>query len=137
MGSRTSPTPADARSNLGRSDGSLELLAAIVDSCDDAILSKTLDGRILSWNAAAERLFGYPAEEALGKHVSLIVPPDRLDELDDTMEAVARGEPVEHLETVRRRRDGVRIGVSLTVSPVLDANGEVVAASTITRDITE
>src|SRR5258708_20992013 len=104
MGSRSSPTPVEVPTALGRSDGTLELLAAIVDSCDDAIVSKTLDGRILSWNTAAERLYGYSAEEALGRHVSLIVPPDRLTELAETMESVRRGEPVEHLETVRRRR---------------------------------
>src|SRR6266550_8793705 len=103
MGSRISPTPVDVPAAIGHSNGTLALLAAIVDSCDDAILSKTLDGRILSWNAAAERLYGYAAETALGQHVSLIVPPDRLAELDETMEAVRRGEPVEHLETVRRR----------------------------------
>jgi PAS domain S-box-containing protein len=137
MGSRTSPAPVEAPPANGHRDSSLALLAAIVDSCDDAILSKSLDGRILSWNAAAERLYGYASEEALGRHVSLIVPPDRLAELGEMMESIRRGEPVEHLETVRRRRDGVRIGVSLTVSPVRDASGRVIAASAIARDITE
>jgi PAS domain S-box-containing protein len=136
MESRTATASIDPV-RTDRGDSTLALLAAIVDSCDDAILSKTLDGRILSWNAAAERLYGYSAAEALGQHVSLIVPPDRLAELDDMMEAVSRGEHVEHLETVRRRRDGLRLGVSLTVSPVRDATGEVVAASAIGRDITE
>ena len=117
MESRTATASVDV-APTDHSDGTLALLAAIVDSCDDAILSKTLDGRILSWNAAAERLYGYSAEEVLGRHISLIVPPDRLAELDDMMEAVRRGEPVERLETVRRRRDGFRVGVSLTVSPV-------------------
>src|SRR4051794_11073983 len=136
MESRTA-TPSTDPATIDRSDGTLALLAAIVDSCDDAILSKTLDGRILSWNAAAERLYGYSAAEVLGRHVSIIVPPDRRAELDDMMEAVSRGEPVEHLETVRRHRDGFRIGVSLTVSPVRDATGAVAAMSAIARDITE
>ena len=136
MTSTTSPAPVDA-TRAEMAHDSLALLAAIVESCDDAILSKTLDGRILSWNASAERLYGYAAQDAVGRHISLIVPADRLAELDDMMQAVSRGERVEHLETVRRRRDGVRIGVSLTVSPVRDANGDVVAASAIARDITE
>jgi PAS domain S-box-containing protein len=112
-------------------------LAAIVDSSDDAIVSKTLDGIIQSWNRGAERIFGYTAAEAIGRHISLIIPPERLAEEDDVIGRVRRGEPVEHFETVRMAKDGRRIHISLTVSPVRDARGRVVAASKIARDITE
>ncbi len=113
------------------------LLAAIVDSSDDAIVSKTLDGTITSWNMSAERLFGYSAEEAIGKPITLIVPWERRSEEEDILKRLARGERLDHLETVRRRKDGSTLDVSLTSSPLRDSTGRVVGASSITRDITE
>lgn len=114
----------------------LRHLAAIVESSDDAIIGKTLDERILSWNRAAERIYGYTAAEIVGRPVSTIVPPDLLGELAGIMDRVKRGERVEHFETTRRRKDGETIHVALTVSPIRDENGKIVAASTIARDIT-
>src|ERR1700681_319790 len=103
-----------------RADQSASELAAIVESTDDAIISKTLDGVVTSWNHAAERLHGWTAEEAIGRHISFIVPPDKADELDRIMERLRQGERVEHFETGRLRKDGSRIGVSITMSPVRD-----------------
>jgi two-component system cell cycle sensor histidine kinase/response regulator CckA len=120
-----------------RAEEERERLAAIVESSDDTILSKDLDGRITSWNAGAERMYGYAAAEAVGRHVSFIVPPDRHEELSGLMERVARGERVSHLETIRVRKDGRRIDVSLSIAPMKDGSGRVVGASTIARDITE
>jgi len=112
-------------------------LAAIVASSDDAIISKNLDGVIRSWNKSAERLFGYSAEEAVGRHITLIIPPDRQKgEEEDILKRLRRGEHVDHFETVRRRKDGILIDVSLTISPVHDAAGKVIGASKVARDIT-
>lgn len=113
------------------------LLAAIVDSSDDAIISKSLDGVITSWNKSAERLFGYTAEEAIGQHITLIVPADRLHEEVTIIERLRRGEPINHFETLRRRKDGTLLDVSLTISPVKDSTGRVIGASNMARDITE
>jgi PAS domain S-box-containing protein len=112
-------------------------LAAIVESSDDAIVSKNLDGVISSWNTSAERLFGYGADEAIGQHITLIVPPDRREEEVGILEKLRRGERVDHFETVRRRKDGTRLDVSLTISPVKDPMGRVVGASKVARDISE
>jgi PAS domain S-box-containing protein len=112
-------------------------LAAIVDSSDDAIIGKTLGGAITSWNHGAERLYGYSAEEAKGKSISFLAPPDRPDELAKILEKVKRGERVQHYETEHIRKDGKVIAVSLVVSPVRDSTGGIVGASTIARDITE
>ena len=112
------------------------ILAAIVESSDDAIIAKDLRGTILTWNRSAERLYGYTAEEIVGRSVSVLIPPDQPDELGEINERVSRGEPVDHYETVRLTKDGRRIDVSLSVSPIRDASGAVVAASTIARDIT-
>jgi PAS domain S-box-containing protein len=112
-------------------------LAAIVDSSDDAIVSKTLDGIIQSWNAAAERIFGYTAEEAVGRHITLLFPADRLEEEDRIIARIRAGQRVEHFDTVRRRKDGAAIPVSLTISPIKDEEGRIVGASKIARDITE
>ncbi len=111
-------------------------LAAIVEGSDDAIIGKTLEGTIVSWNAAAERLYGYPPSEVLGRSISLLVPPDLPDELSRILARIRRGEQVEQYETVRVRKDGSRLYVSLTISPVRDAAGAVIGASAIARDIT-
>jgi PAS domain S-box-containing protein len=114
------------------------LLASIVESSDDAIISKTLDGVITSWNAAAQRLFGYTAKEAVGQSVvALLIPDDRKDEEHVILGRLRRGERIEHYETVRKTKDGRLLDISLTISPVRDTNGQVVGASKIARDITE
>jgi len=106
-----------------------------VASSGDAIVGKALDGRVLSWNAAAERIFGWKAEEIIGMNVRTLIPTDRLSEEDDIIGAVSRGESYPSFETVRKRKDGTEVHVAVTVSPVLDAAGKVVAASKIARDI--
>ncbi|HWS87500.1 MAG TPA: PAS domain S-box protein [Pyrinomonadaceae bacterium] len=111
-------------------------LAAIVDSSEDAILSKTLDGTVTSWNAAAERLYGYTAEEAVGRHVSFIVPEELHAQLADIHERLGRGEKVSAVETARVRKDGTRVEVAISISPVRDSAGRVVGAAAIARDIT-
>lgn len=111
-------------------------LAAIVESSDDAIISKDLTGTIRTWNSGAKRLFGYSAEEAVGQPVTMLFPPDRLDEEPRIIGQILRGERIDHYETVRRRKDGTFVDVSLTVSPVKDAGGRVIGASKIARDIT-
>jgi PAS domain S-box-containing protein len=111
-------------------------LAAIVDSSDDAIVSKTLEGVITSWNAAAERMFGYSSAEAVGRNITLIIPTDRLDEEREVLARVRRGERLHHFETLRRAKDGRILEISLTVSPVKDATGRIIGASKIARDIT-
>jgi PAS domain S-box-containing protein len=113
------------------------LLASIVESSDDAIISKSLDGVIRSWNAAAQRLFGYTADEAIGRHISLVIPPERIAEEDHIIANLRAGQRIDHFETVRQRRDGGRLFVSLTVSPIKDDTGTVVGASKIVRDITD
>ncbi len=112
-------------------------LAAVVDSSDDAIVSKTLEGRIQSWNAAAERLFGYTAAEVIGKPIMIIVPPELQAEERQILERLKRGERIDHFETVRLAKDGHRVPISLTVSPVRDPQGIIVGASKIARDISE
>ena len=112
-------------------------LAAIVDSSDDVIVSKTLDGIITSWNRSAEVLFGWTAAEAVGKHITLIIPDDRRSEEDGVLARLRRGERIDHFETVRRRKDGSLVHVSITVSPIRDSSGRIVGASKIARDITE
>jgi PAS domain S-box-containing protein len=112
------------------------LLAAIVASSDDAIVSKTLDGRITSWNKGAERLFGYTAQEAIGQQIYLIVPPEGRAQVADILDRIRQGERVDHLEVERVRKDGQRVTVSLTVSPVHDRHGRVIGASKTARDIT-
>ena len=112
-------------------------LAAIVDSSDDVIVSKTLDGVIMTWNRAAERLFGWTAAEAVGKHITLIIPRERLAEEDEVLARIRRGESVDHFETIRVAKDGQLRAVSITVSPVRDAFGRIVGASKIARDISE
>jgi len=113
------------------------LLAAIVESSDDAIISKTLEGVVTSWNRGAQRIFGYSAEEVVGQHISLLMPPERFEDMRRILERVRRGERVDHYETKRRTKDGRIIDVSLTVSPVRDADGNIIGASKVARDITE
>jgi len=114
-----------------------ERLAAIVNSSDDAIIGKTLDGIITDWNPGAERLFGYSAAEASGKPMTLIFPPERRSEEAEILDRIARGEIVKPYETVRLRKDGQRVEVSVSVSPILNQAGQIVGASKIARDITE
>ena len=112
-------------------------LASIVDSSDDAIIGKTLDGIITSWNAAAERIYGFSAAEIVGKHISILAPAHWVDEVPGLLEKIRDGEKVRRCETVRRTKIGQLIDVALTISPVMDASGQVIGASTIARDITE
>ena len=112
-------------------------IASIVESSDDAIVSKDLNGIITTWNKGAERIFGYTAEEVIGKPVTILIPPDRQDEEPAILERIRRGERIEHYETVRLRKDGSRVDISLTVSPVRNAEGKIIGASKIARDITE
>jgi PAS domain S-box-containing protein len=122
---------------LRESEQRLRYLASIVESSDDAIVSKNLDGIIASWNSGAERLFNYTADEAVGRPITIVIPPDRQDEERLILTRIRRGERIDHFETVRQRKDGSLIVVSLTVSPVRNAEGRIVGASKIARDITE
>jgi PAS domain S-box-containing protein len=115
----------------------LRWLASIVDSSDDAIVSKNLDGIVTSWNTGAERIFGYTAEEAIGQPITIVIPQDRYDEERAILTRIRRGELIDHFETIRQRKHGSLIVVSLTVSPVKNAEGKIVGASKIARDITE
>jgi two-component system, chemotaxis family, CheB/CheR fusion protein len=126
------PTPSSVSS-----EGTQALLAAIVESSDDAIFSKTLDGIITSWNPAAQRMYGYARDEAVGKSVTILFPPDRPNEFNDIMSRLRRGEQIEHYETNRITKDGRRLTVSLTISPLRGSDGSVVGASTIARDVTK
>jgi PAS domain S-box-containing protein len=115
----------------------IALLAAIVASSDDAIVSKTLEGRILSWNAGAERIFGYTAAEAIGQPITLIIPPEHLAEEKRILDRVSHGNRVDHFDTIRITKDGRRIPISLTISPVRDSRGVIIGASKVARDISE
>lgn len=145
--------PAPLRDDSGKITGAINLLidisvqkqaevqtmrlASIVESSDDAIISKNLCGIIESWNASATRLFGYSADEAIGKHITMLIPADRRDEEDLIIGKVRNGERVDHFDTIRRRKDGRQVAISLTVSPVRSPTGKVIGASKIARDITE
>jgi PAS domain S-box-containing protein len=120
-----------------KADKAIGLLAAIVDSSDDAIVSKTLDGVITSWNAGAERLFGYTASEAVGQNISFIIPVNRRSEETVIIERIRKGERIEHFDTVRVHKDQTPLDISLTISPVRDASGKIVGASKIARDISQ
>ncbi len=117
-------------------EGAVRQLASIVETSDDAIISKNLDGIIQTWNGGAARVFGYTAEEVVGKPVTILIPPERHDEEPGILARLRRGERIDHYQTVRRRKDGALIDVSLTVSPLKDKTGRVIAASKIARDIT-
>ena len=119
-----------------RADEATQRLATIVESSDDAIISKNLDGVIQTWNQGAERIFGYTADEVIGKPVTVLMPPERYDEEPGILARLRRGERIDHYQTVRRRKDGTLIDISLTVSPVRDRTGRVIGASKIARDVT-
>jgi len=119
-----------------KADQAIGLLAAIVDSSDDAIVSKSLEGVITSWNAGAERLFGYTAKEAIGQHISMIIPLDRRDEETHILARLRQGDRIDHFDAIRMRKDGVTLDISLSISPVRDAAGKIIGASKIARDIT-
>jgi PAS domain S-box-containing protein len=129
---------ADTRQDPKQATGwSAEYLASIVDSSDDAIIGKTLEGTITSWNRGAERLYGYTAEEAVGKPISILVPIERPDEVPAILERLRHGERIDHYKTVRVRKDGQRLEISVTISPVRAADGTIIGASAIARDISE
>ncbi|HEV2762581.1 MAG TPA: PAS domain S-box protein, partial [Pyrinomonadaceae bacterium] len=139
-------TPGDALP-AAKSGGSVERplspevapywLAAVIDSADDAIITKTLEGVITSWNPGAQRLFGYTAEEVIGKPVTILFPPDHLDEEPSILARIRAGQRVEHYETVRRRKDGSLVNISLTVSPIRKPDGTIIGASKIARNVTD
>ena len=127
----------DQINNLNSPELAPYWLSSLIESADDAIISKTLDGIITSWNNGAERIFGYKADEVIGKPITIIIPPDHLDEEPAILARLRAGHRVEHYETVRVRKDGRRLDISLTVSPIKGPNGQVVGASKIARDVTE
>ena len=120
-----------------RADEAQARLAAIVETSDDAIVGKTLDGIIRSWNSGAQRIFGYNAEEAVGKPITLIIPPERLEEERMILGRLVKGERIEHFETRRVAKGGRMLDISLTVSPLRDPEGNIIGASKIARDVTE
>jgi len=130
-------TQRQAASDRARLADQESLFAATVESSVDAIIVNSLDGTVLGWNAAAEQLTGYSAAEVIGQKVSLVVPPERRDETSQILEQIMRGDRIQHYETIRSRKDGSRVSVSLSVSPIRSASGEIVAASAIARDLTE
>ena len=132
----TPAAPAQRRDHPDHID-QRALLAAIVDSSDDAIVSKTLEGRILSWNRGATRIFGYEPGEVIGKPITIIIPPELHAEEQQILDKLRRGERIDHFDTVRVAKDGRRIAISLTVSPVRAADGTVIAASKVARDVSE
>jgi PAS domain S-box-containing protein len=127
----------DERAQRMRLEGASAFLIQVVESSNDAVVTKTLEGRITSWNAAAERIFGYTAAEAIGQSITLIIPEDRIGEEKDILSRIARGERVEHYETIRRRKDGSLLDIAVTISPVKDGTGQIIGAFKVARDITE
>ena len=127
-------TAEDARLGAERTS---RLLTSIIENSDDAIISKDITGTVTSWNRGAERIFGYLAEEMIGKHIITLIPKDRTSEEAKILERIRRGEHIDHFETVRRCKNGSQIDVSLTVSPIKDASGKIIGASKIVRDITD
>ena len=134
---RTIYMPEDDENQEGVSREKKGLLSAIVESSEDAIISKDLNGLIITWNKAAEQIFGYAAEEMIGRPISILLPNGRENEEAETLQRIKGGERIEHYETTRLRKDGSLVDVSLTISPIGDSNGTIVGASKIARDITE
>ncbi|HLW48990.1 MAG TPA: PAS domain S-box protein [bacterium] len=128
---------SDGRVRRQRADRARLHLAAIVESSDDAIFAKSLDAIIQTWNAGAERIYGYTADEVIGRPVTMLAPPDHSDEILEIMRRLTAGEVVRHYETVRMKKDGTRFEVSLTISPVKDGSGRIIGASTVARDVTD
>ena len=135
-GPEADPPEVD-RAAVGQEEAARRQLAALVESSDDAIMSTTLDGTIVSWNGGAEALYGYRASEVIGRHVSLLVPPERPDEMPRILSRIARGQRVQHYDTVRLAKDGARLQVSISIWPVTDAAGQVTNAASIARDMTD
>jgi len=135
-GERPSDNPRKSAVD-GRSSGSKTWLASIVEHSDDAIIGKDLNGIITSWNRAAGQLFGYTAEEAIGRPINILIPADRADEEAEILGRIRRGDHIQHFETLRRRKDGTLVDISISVSPIKDESGEIVGAAKIARDITE
>ena len=135
MKPRTVLRPRQAFFAQPRRDTALTFLASIVESCEDAIIGKSLDGTVVTWNAAAERLYGYTAREMIGRSIAVLIPRYRPEELSDILDQIKRGQKVDQLETVRIRKDGVPVEVSVTISPIKDARGRIIGASTVARDI--
>jgi PAS domain S-box-containing protein len=140
----TAPGPGGLTYGVGRhcaelqqADAAQRRLAAIIESSDDAIVSKTVDGIITSWNPAAARIFGYSAHEMIGQPITIIIPPDRANEEQDILDRIRRGERVDHFETVRVTKDGRSIDVSVSASPIKDGTGKIIGASKIVRDLPE
>ena len=126
----------EAEQIFGTQDEAMSRLAAIVAASDDGIISKSLEGIIIDWNAGAERIFGYTAAEVTGKPITILVPPDRLDEEDHILARLRRGEKIDHFETQGCRKDGKIIDISVTISPFRNRYGELAGATKIVRDIT-
>lgn len=126
-----------AKLRLQQANIKLQASAAIIQSSEDAIISKSLDGIIESWNAGAEKMFGYTPDEAIGQPLQMLIPPDRANEELEIISRISRGERVSHFETIRRRKDGQMINVSISMSPIMDGQGDIIGASKIARDITE
>jgi PAS domain S-box-containing protein len=129
--------PPHADTQAGRDWTRTQLADSLVDSSDDAIVAKTLDGLITAWNRGAEQIYGYSAQEIIGQPMTMLCPPDRAGEVRDFLEKIRNNERVSHFETVRRRRDGTTFAASVTVSPIHDGTGRLVGASSIARDVTE
>jgi PAS domain S-box-containing protein len=136
-GTSTGGSSVDELTNLASPELAPYWLAALIESADDAIISKTLDGIVTSWNKGAERIFGYKADEVIGKSITIIIPPDHLDEEPAILARLRAGDRIDHYETIRMRKDGQLRDISLTVSPIKGPNGQIVGASKIARDITE
>ena len=119
-----------------RSQDLLEL-AAIVETLSDLLLGKTLDGTIRSWNAGAEQLYGYSADEIVGKKINILAPPERVGEIEEILERLRRGEAIKQFETIRRRKDGTDVHVSLSITPVRNSSGDIIGASAVQHDISE
>src|SRR5579864_5767444 len=126
-----------SRGSEGELSRTLQLLASIVESSDDAIISENLDGTITSWNRGAERVFGYTAEEAVGRPISVLYTAGKNEEMPEILQRIRAGERVDHYETVRRHKDGHLVSVLLTVSPICDEAGKIIGASKIARDVTQ